>query len=68
MKATAFLKGWKWLKLESIIDAYREACKPDSNYRYVKQPILSVTSEIWMQPEKQFGEEDYLYEDDLITT
>jgi hypothetical protein len=30
--------------------------------------FLSVTSEIWMQPEKQFGEEDYLYEDDLITT
>jgi hypothetical protein len=26
--------------IESIIDAYQEACKPDSNYRYVKQPIF----------------------------
>jgi hypothetical protein len=51
--------------IESIIGAYQEACRLDSNYRYVKRPILSGPSEIWMQPEKQFDEEDYLYRDDL---
>jgi hypothetical protein len=43
--------------IESIIDAYQEACKFDSNYRYVKQLILYGSSEIWMQPKKQFDEE-----------
>jgi hypothetical protein len=27
--------------------------------------FLSVPSEIWIQPEKQVDEKDYLYEDDL---